>query len=241
LEITWKILISMIRVFSGRSPLSSQFNSFHQTVAVTDGKFAVNAGTSAPALSGAFGVDKADPQPTSYPANTTFFISTSASRPLTVGSSVGSTYFLLTPGMNAVVDTSMTIQVEGGYSGSVQKVFNGNVITEYPLESSLFVDPPLGVYYLRLYDESDPVDLWESGNQTNRWFAAVPRTLGLTTSSQIQDYRGVVRVCAVNLLNRPVITVSTDDRVSDVVYTPWGAASPRLATSNLILSVLEAA
>lgn len=229
----------MIRVVPASSSLSSNLNSFHKTVVVTDNKFAVNITSSAPPPPGVFGVDKADPQPTFYPVNTTFFLSTSASRPLTVGLSVGSTYFVLTPGKLAGVD-SLEILASGGYSGSVQKVYDGTSLGNFPLDISLFVDPPRGVYYLRLFDASDSVQLWQSNglsNTTNVWLAAVPASLGLTTEELLYGYRGVVRRVVVDVQNTS-ITVDTVDRVTYTAYIPWGSSS-RFSTGKLIFDVIQ--
>jgi hypothetical protein len=231
----------MIRVFSDPSPLSTNLNSFHKTAAVSDGKFAINSASLIPPTpsSGVFGVSVADPQPTFYPTNTTFYARVSASKPLTQNLTVGSAYFIITPGFKSV--NNVSIQGQRGYSGGINKVYRNDTLPEFPLDPSLFVDPPRGIYYLRLYDDFDNVVTFQDTDtlDSQRFVAVAPASLGLDEGS-LRTYRGTVRRIRIDV-EKSTIDVKTVTQVSHVgYYTTWGAETI-LANKELVFEIVEAA
>jgi len=174
----------MIRVREGDFPLSHILNGFHsKSPNVVDDLYAINVyGTTPPPSTdlGLYGVDIADPQPSSYPASTTFLLRTSVSKPLILNSSVGSCYFqinLIRDGGNL----SFSIAFRRQYTGVVKRVWNAGELIKYPWDLNNFQPSPGTPYYLRFYDSFDPLDFFlvrRNNLDIPGALFAVPRTLG---------------------------------------------------------------
>jgi len=157
----------MIRVREGTFPLSHSLNDFHsQSKSVEDTLFAINklgSGPPPPISESLYGVDKADPQPSSYPAETTFFLRTSASKPLFLGA-MGSTYFRLQALKSAENVRSLRISALNGYTGTCKKIWDVGGISSFPLDLNAFVADPGTPFYLRFYDSFDPITFFRPGS-----------------------------------------------------------------------------
>lgn len=157
----------MIRVRDGTFPLSHLLNDFHsQTSSVGDTLFALNKRGSRPPPSadlGLYGVDKADPQPFPYPADTTFFLRTSASRPLLLGT-MGTTYFRINAIKSAENIRSLQFTALSAYTGNCKKVWNVDGIQNFPLDLNAFIADPGKPFYLRFFDSFDLVEFFRPGS-----------------------------------------------------------------------------
>jgi hypothetical protein len=129
----------MIRVGEGNS-FKHVLGPFHATQTVSSG-FYVPVTTAAPPppkIEGVVGTAVADPQPSPYPNETTFFIR--GYSPLVQGQSVGTTY--LTIDVSAAQQFSVTFN--SGYTGVVRKVWDVQ-------KEEIFERQLTGIYPLRFF------------------------------------------------------------------------------------------
>jgi len=179
----------MIRVRLGEFPISHNLNDFHsQSDSVVDAAFAVNKyGTLPPSSTdlGLYGVDKADPQPFSYPEETTFFLRTSVLQPL-VPSSVGTSYIAMNLIKNSQNAISYSVAVRHQYTGTVKKVWDAGELLNFPLDLNQFQPSPGTPYYIRFFDSFDRVKFFfrKIDTLSDAALVVVPQSFGWVENTQ---------------------------------------------------------
>lgn len=115
---------------------------------------------------GLYGVDKSDPQPPTYPALTTFFLRTSASKPVFLGT-MGSSYLYMSALKDVNNFLSINVSLRSQYTGTCKKVWDGGSLQNFPMDLNAFQPDPGNLYYIRFYDSFDKLDFFKPASTSN--------------------------------------------------------------------------